>query len=88
MNEEDLLKQIQDYFQQYSPVNRTTPQGTPAYDPNQARMWSDTQPSYRGLQDIGSYIDSKQKQAPNIQQEHNANTLMRLLQMQQKKYQM
>lgn len=82
MNEEDLLKQLQEYFQKYNPVQRQ-------YDPNQQKVWSDTQPSYEGLRNIGAYIDTQQKQnAPSNLWDQTDMTLQRLLQMQQKKYKM
>lgn len=88
MNEEELLKQLQQYFSQNRSVDRTTPQGQPAYDPNQAKVWTDSFGLDDMFKSMGKYIDSQQYPGPQNMWEHNDMTLQRLLNQRNKKYSM
>lgn len=81
MNEEDLLKQLQQYFMQNRSVERQ-------YDPTQGKVWTD---SY-GLSDMfkamGQGTATQQYQGPQNLWEHNDMTLRRLLEQRNKRYAM
>ena len=50
MNEEELLKQLQQYFLQNRSVDRS-------YDPNQGKVWTDSYSLSNMFNDIGSGIN-------------------------------
>jgi len=81
MNEEELLKQLQQYFLQNRSVDR-------AYDPNQAKVWTDSYSLGDMFKNTGSYIDQNLKDSPNNMWDHNDMTLRRLLEQRQRKIQM
>jgi len=85
VNEEELLKSLQQYFFQ----NRDTVQRQ--YDPNQAKVWTDSyslQDLYRNAIDKGMYSPEKMQTMPNNYQDQTDMTLRRLLEQQQKKIRM
>lgn len=82
MNEEELLKQLQQYFTQ----NRDTVQRQ--YDPNQAKVWTDSYGLNDMFKSMGQAVDSQQYQGPQNMWDHNDRTLRRLLEQRQKKYSM
>ena len=81
MNEEELLKQLQQYFLQNRSVDRQ-------YDPNQAKVWTDSYSLGDMFNNTGSYINQQLKDSPNNMWDHNDRTLRRLLEHRQRKIQM
>ena len=88
MNEEELLKQLQQYFFQNRSVDRQLPNGLSAYDPNQAKVWTDSYSLGDMFNNTGSYINQQLKDSPNNMWDHNDRTLRRLLEQRQRKIQM
>ena len=88
MNEEELLKQLQQNFFQNRSVDRQLPNGQSAYDPNQGKVWTDSYSLGDMFKNTGSYIDQNLKDAPNNLWDHNDMTLRRLMEQRQKKYKM
>lgn len=81
MNEEELLKQLQQYFFQNRSVDR-------AYDPNQAKVWTDSYSLGDMFNNTGSYINQQLKDSPNNMWDHNDMTLRRLLNQRNQKIKM
>ena len=81
MNEEELLKQLQQYFLQNRSVNR-------AYDPNQGKVWTDSYSLSDMFNNTGNYIDQQLKDSPNNMWDHNDMTLRRLLNQRSQKIKM
>jgi len=85
VNEDDLLKSLQQYFLQ----NRDTVQRQ--YDPSQSKVWTDSYSLpdlYNNLVNQNMYSDKQQQALPNTYQEHNDMTLRRLLEQRHKKIRM
>lgn len=84
MNEDDLLKQLQDYFFQNRQVNRQ-------YDPTQGKVWTDSyslQDLYQNALDKGVYSPEKMQTIPNNYQDQTDMTLRRLLEQRNRKTRM
>ena len=81
MNEEELMKQLQEYFSQNRQVNRQ-------YDPNQAKVWTDSYGLSDMFNSMGQSAAMQQYPGPQNMWEHNDMTLRRLLEQQKKKYKM
>lgn len=81
MNEEELLKQLQQYFLQNRIVDRQ-------YDPNQGKVWTDSYSLPNIFNDVSSEINRSTHAGPNNMWDQNAMTLQRLLAERTKKYSM
>jgi len=84
MNEEDLLKQLQQYFLQNRQVDRQ-------YDPSQGKVWTDSyslQDLYQNAMDKGVYSPEKMQTMPNSYQDQTDMTLRRLLEQRNRKTRM
>ena len=78
MNEEDILKRVQEYFAQNQSVSRQ-------YDPSQQKMWTDSPGLLQAIQaHLNSSIQPKQT---NIW-DQNQRTLQQILQQRNRKFQM
>ena len=78
MNEEELLKQLQEYFSQNQSFNRQ-------YDPAQQKVWTDS-PGL--LQAIQSHMNNSVQPRQTNMWDQNQNTLQQLLQQRGRKFQM
>lgn len=81
MNEEELLKQLQQYFMQNRGVDRQ-------YDPTQGKVWTDSYSLSDMFKSMGQGVATQQYPGPQNIEEHNDITLQRLLNQRQKKYRM
>jgi len=81
MNEEDLLKQLQQYFFQNRGVDRQ-------YDPNQGKVWTDSYNLGDLFKDTSAGINQQLHDSPNNMWDHNDMTLRRLMEQRNKKYSM
>lgn len=88
MNEEELLKQLQQYFFQNRSIDRQLPNGQSAYDPAQGKVWTDSYSLSDMFKNIGSGINQQLHDAPNNMWDHNDMTLRRLLNQRNQKYRM
>ena len=82
MNEEDILKQLQEYFFR----NRDTVQRQ--YDPNQGKVWTDSYSLPQLMEAMGQNSAQQQYSGPSNVDEHNQRTLERLMQQRNKRYSM
>ncbi len=81
MNEEELLRNLQQYFLQNRSVDRQ-------YDPNQGKVWTDSYSLSDMFNNIGSGIDQQLHDAPNNMWDHNDMILRRLMNQRNQKIKM
>jgi len=81
MNEEDILKQLQEYFFQNRKVERQ-------YDPEQGKVWTDSYSLPQLMQQMGQVNTQRQHAGPSNMWDQNSRTMQQLLEMRNKKYQM
>lgn len=81
MNEEDLLKQLQEYFFKHRSVERQ-------YDPNQGKVWTDSYSLPDLFNSMGQYTAQQQHTGPTNMWDHNSRTMQQLLEKRNRRYSM
>ena len=82
------MQSLAQYFGANRSVDRKLPTGEPAYDPNQAKVWTDSYSLSDLFKSMGQNSANEQYPGPSNMWDHNDMTLQRLLNQRNKKYQM